>query len=106
MARLLPPAGPHRPPDPRHPRTLTDQEASATRQHERHQPARDLALSALRAGRAYTFPGGCVTQRFRGAAPSAFRMSDTASTEVGFITREELGQALERRSHGRLQLDP
>jgi hypothetical protein len=33
-------------------------------------------------------------------------MSDTAATEVGFITREELRQALERRSHGRLQLDP
>jgi tRNA A-37 threonylcarbamoyl transferase component Bud32 len=59
-----------------------------------------------RAGRVYRFPGGCVTQRFSAAAPSALRMSDTASIEVGFITREELAQALERRSHGRLQLDP
>jgi hypothetical protein len=33
-------------------------------------------------------------------------MSDTASTELGFTTREELRQALERRSDGRLQLDP
>jgi len=56
--------------------------------------------------RAYTFPGGCVTQRFRAAGPSAFRLSDTASTEVGFITREELRQALSQRSHGRLELDP
>jgi tRNA A-37 threonylcarbamoyl transferase component Bud32 len=58
------------------------------------------------ATRAYTFPGGCVTQRFSAAGPSALRMRDTASTEVGFITRQELRQALERRSGGRLQLDP
>jgi tRNA A-37 threonylcarbamoyl transferase component Bud32 len=58
------------------------------------------------ATRFYVFPGGCVTQRFSAAAPSAPRMSDTASSEVGFITREGLRQALSRRSHGRLQLDP
>jgi membrane-associated phospholipid phosphatase/tRNA A-37 threonylcarbamoyl transferase component Bud32 len=56
--------------------------------------------------RAYTFPGGCVTQRFTAAAPSALRMRDTAATELGFVTREQLGQALSRRSGGRLQLDP
>jgi membrane-associated phospholipid phosphatase/tRNA A-37 threonylcarbamoyl transferase component Bud32 len=56
--------------------------------------------------RAYKFPGGCVTQRFSGAGPSALRMSDTASTEFGFITRQELRQALSRRSGGRLELDP
>jgi tRNA A-37 threonylcarbamoyl transferase component Bud32 len=59
------------------------------------------------ATRAYTFPGGCVTQRFRGAGPSALQLSETASTElVGFITREQLRQALARRSDGRLRLDP
>jgi tRNA A-37 threonylcarbamoyl transferase component Bud32 len=58
------------------------------------------------ATRFYVFPGGCVTQRFSAAAPSAPRMSDTASSEVGFITREGLRQALSQRSHGRLQLDP
>jgi tRNA A-37 threonylcarbamoyl transferase component Bud32/membrane-associated phospholipid phosphatase len=56
--------------------------------------------------RAYKFPGGCVTQRFRAAGPSALRLSDTASTEFGFITRQELRQALSQRSHGRLELDP
>ena len=61
---------------------------------------------ADRAGRAYQFSGGCVTQRFSAAAPSALRRSDTASIEVGFITRAALAQALERRSDGRLQLDP
>ena len=58
------------------------------------------------ATRAYTFPGGCVTQRYRAAGPSALRLSDTASTEFGFISRDELGQALSQRSHGRLELDP
>jgi hypothetical protein len=56
--------------------------------------------------RGYKFPGGCVTQRFSAAAPSALRMRDTAATELGFVTREQLGQALSRRSGGRLQLDP
>jgi hypothetical protein len=55
---------------------------------------------------AVTFSGGCVTQRFRGAGPSAFRLSDTASSEFGFLTRDELRQALSQRSHGRLELDP
>jgi tRNA A-37 threonylcarbamoyl transferase component Bud32 len=56
--------------------------------------------------RIYEFSGGCVTQRFRGAGPGALRMSDTAATELGFITREQLRQALSQRSHGRLELDP
>jgi tRNA A-37 threonylcarbamoyl transferase component Bud32/membrane-associated phospholipid phosphatase len=66
----------------------------------------DRTSTEFSAIRAYTFPGGCVTQRFRGAGPSALRLSDTASTEFGFITREELRQALSQRSHGRLELDP
>jgi hypothetical protein len=65
----------------------------------------DRTSTEFSATRAYTFPGGCVTQRFRAAGPSAFRLSDTASTEFGFITREELRQALSQRSHGRLELD-
>jgi hypothetical protein len=66
----------------------------------------DRNSTGVSATRAYTFPGGCVTQRFRGAGPSALRLSDTASSEFGFITREELRQALSRRSGGRLTLDP
>jgi hypothetical protein len=58
------------------------------------------------ATRAYTFPGGCVTHRYRAAGPTALRLSDTASSEFGFITREELRQALSQRSDGRLELDP
>jgi hypothetical protein len=66
----------------------------------------DRNSTEFSATRAYTFPGGCVTQHFRAAGPSAFRLSDTASTEFGFITREDLRQALSQRSHGRLELDP
>jgi tRNA A-37 threonylcarbamoyl transferase component Bud32/membrane-associated phospholipid phosphatase len=66
----------------------------------------DRNSTAFSATRAYTFPGGCVTQRFRAAGPSALRLSDTASSEFGFITRGELSQALSQRSHGRLELDP
>jgi tRNA A-37 threonylcarbamoyl transferase component Bud32 len=66
----------------------------------------DPNSTELSATRAYTFPGGCVTQRFSAAGPGALRLSDTASSEFGFITREELRQALSLRSHGRLELDP
>jgi tRNA A-37 threonylcarbamoyl transferase component Bud32/membrane-associated phospholipid phosphatase len=66
----------------------------------------DRNSTEFSATRAYTFPGGCVTQRFRAAGPSALRLSDTASSEFGFITREDLRQALSQRSHGRLELDP
>jgi tRNA A-37 threonylcarbamoyl transferase component Bud32/membrane-associated phospholipid phosphatase len=59
-----------------------------------------------RASRAYKFSGGCVTQRFTAAAPSALRMRDTAATELGFTTRAALQAALSVRSDGRLQLDP
>ncbi|HKO85674.1 MAG TPA: RIO1 family regulatory kinase/ATPase, partial [Actinomycetota bacterium] len=66
----------------------------------------DRNSTEVSATRAYTFPGGCVTQRFRGAGPSALRLSDTAAVEVGFITRDELRQVLSRQSGGRLTLDP
>jgi hypothetical protein len=66
----------------------------------------DRNSTEFSATRAYTFPGGCVTQRFRAEGPSALRLRDTASTEFGFITRAELRQALSQRSHGRLELDP
>ncbi len=65
----------------------------------------DRNSTVASATRVYTFPGGCITQRFRGAGPSALRLSDTASTEFGFITREALRQALSQRSGGRLTLD-
>jgi hypothetical protein len=70
------------------------------------QPGARRYYRARDATRFYEFPGGCVTQRFRAAGPSALGMRETASSEFGFITREELRQALSQRSHGRLELDP
>jgi tRNA A-37 threonylcarbamoyl transferase component Bud32 len=55
--------------------------------------------------RIYTFPGGCVTERFVSAG-SPERMAIEASSAFGFVTREELASDLSRRSDGRLQLDP
>jgi len=66
----------------------------------------DRSSTVASATRIYTFAGGCVTQRYRGAGSRALRLSDTASTEFGFITREELGQALSQHSGGRLTFDP
>ena len=66
----------------------------------------DGDAAGFSATRAYTFPGGCITHRFSAAGPSALRLSDTASSEFGFISREELRRALSQRSHGRLELDP
>ena len=82
--------------------TQVNSELSWTRRYLRV----DRSSTVASATRIYTFAGGCVTQRYRGAGSRALRLSDTASTEFGFITREELGQALSQRSGGRLTFDP
>jgi membrane-associated phospholipid phosphatase/tRNA A-37 threonylcarbamoyl transferase component Bud32 len=65
----------------------------------------DRTVSPARVTRSYTFPGGCVTERFVSAdAPE--RMASEASSTFGFVTRDELARDLDRRSAGRLQLDP
>jgi tRNA A-37 threonylcarbamoyl transferase component Bud32/membrane-associated phospholipid phosphatase len=55
--------------------------------------------------RAYTFPGGCVTQRLLAPAASRQQLASEASFGLGFTTRQELRQALSQRSSGRLELD-
>jgi tRNA A-37 threonylcarbamoyl transferase component Bud32 len=50
------------------------------------------------------FPGGCVAYQ-SGASTAAGRM-DQAERAVSFRTRDELREALRRRSNGRLELDP
>ena len=65
----------------------------------------DRTAFPVRVTRSYTFPGGCVTERFVSAdAPE--RMASEASSTFGFVTRDELARDLDRRSAGRLQLDP
>jgi hypothetical protein len=55
--------------------------------------------------RAYTFPGGCVTQRLLAPAASRQQLASEASFGLGFTTRQDLRQALRQRSSGRLELD-
>jgi tRNA A-37 threonylcarbamoyl transferase component Bud32/membrane-associated phospholipid phosphatase len=66
----------------------------------------DRNTAGFSATRSYVFPGGCVTQRFSAPAASGQRLIGETSSAVGFTTREALREALSRRSHGRLQLDP
>jgi tRNA A-37 threonylcarbamoyl transferase component Bud32 len=55
--------------------------------------------------RLYTFPGGCISERFVSAG-SPERLATEASSAFGFVTRDQLARDLSRRSAGRLQLDP
>jgi hypothetical protein len=50
------------------------------------------------------FPGGCVT--YQPDANTGAELLDQATRAVTFRTRDDLRQALRRRSNGRLQLDP
>jgi tRNA A-37 threonylcarbamoyl transferase component Bud32 len=52
------------------------------------------------------FPGGCVTSRLRLTTDPNGEFAAQAPAVLGFTTREQLRQALSRRSDGRLQLDP
>jgi tRNA A-37 threonylcarbamoyl transferase component Bud32/membrane-associated phospholipid phosphatase len=55
--------------------------------------------------RAYTFPGGCVTQHLVAPAASQQLLANEASFALGFTTRDALAAALRRDSGGRLELD-
>jgi hypothetical protein len=77
---------------------------------ERPETRRYLRIDRNAAGvtmtRAYTFRGGCITQRL--AAPEASRqqLAGESSYALGFTTRDALATALRRDSDGRLELDP
>jgi len=64
---------------------------------------RSPAYSAVRYD---VFPGGCLTTRI--TAPQANQAEVTASAGgiLGFTSRQSLAEALQRRSGGRLRLDP
>jgi tRNA A-37 threonylcarbamoyl transferase component Bud32/membrane-associated phospholipid phosphatase len=55
--------------------------------------------------RAYTFPGGCVTQRLVAPEVSRQQLAGESSFALGFTTRDDLAAALRRDSDGRLDLD-
>jgi tRNA A-37 threonylcarbamoyl transferase component Bud32/membrane-associated phospholipid phosphatase len=52
------------------------------------------------------FPGGCLTTRIRALPSSRAEVTAAAPGILGFTPRPQLAQALERRSGGRLRLDP
>jgi hypothetical protein len=55
--------------------------------------------------RAYTFPGGCVTQRLVAPEASRQHLASESLFALGFTTRDALAAALRRDSDGRLDLD-
>jgi hypothetical protein len=55
--------------------------------------------------RAYTFPGGCVTERLVAPEASRQQLASEASFALDFTTRDALAAALGRDSGGRLELD-
>jgi tRNA A-37 threonylcarbamoyl transferase component Bud32/membrane-associated phospholipid phosphatase len=55
--------------------------------------------------RAYTFPGGCVTQRLIAPEASREQLASEALFALGFTTRDSLAAAVRRDSGGRLDLD-
>jgi hypothetical protein len=65
----------------------------------------DRGESPAAVTRFYTFPGGCISERFVSAG-SPERLASEASSAFGFVTRDQLARDLSRRSAGRLQLDP
>jgi tRNA A-37 threonylcarbamoyl transferase component Bud32/membrane-associated phospholipid phosphatase len=55
--------------------------------------------------RAYTFQGGCVTQRLVAPEASRQQLAGESSSALGFTTRDDLAAALRRDSDGQLDLD-
>jgi tRNA A-37 threonylcarbamoyl transferase component Bud32/membrane-associated phospholipid phosphatase len=52
------------------------------------------------------FAGGCITTRLTVPAERRAELITESAQLLGFTTRQALQQALQQRSHGRLQLDP
>ena len=79
---------------------LTSEQPGARRYLSIERNAAGVAMT-----RAYTFPGGCVTERL--VAPEASRslLTSEASSALDFTTRDDLAAALRRDSGGRLDLD-
>jgi tRNA A-37 threonylcarbamoyl transferase component Bud32/membrane-associated phospholipid phosphatase len=79
---------------------LTSEQQTARRYLRVERNAAEVSVT-----RAYTFPGGCVTQRLVAPAASRQQLASEAGFGLGFTTRQELRQALRQRSSGRLTLD-
>jgi tRNA A-37 threonylcarbamoyl transferase component Bud32/membrane-associated phospholipid phosphatase len=79
---------------------LTSERAGARRFLRIERSAAGVAMT-----RAYTFPGGCVTQRLVAPEASRQQLTGESSSALGFTTRDDLDAALRRDSGGRLELE-
>jgi tRNA A-37 threonylcarbamoyl transferase component Bud32/membrane-associated phospholipid phosphatase len=79
---------------------LTSEQPGARRYLRVEGNAAEVAMT-----RAYTFPGGCITQRLVAPEASRQQLAGEASFALGFATRDALAAALRRDSDGRLDLD-
>jgi membrane-associated phospholipid phosphatase/tRNA A-37 threonylcarbamoyl transferase component Bud32 len=79
---------------------LTSERPGARRYVRIERTAAGVAMT-----RAYTFPGGCVTQRLVAPEASRQQLASESSYALGFTTRDDLAAALRRDSDGRLDLD-
>ncbi|HZB58218.1 MAG TPA: hypothetical protein VFA73_03440, partial [Actinomycetota bacterium] len=79
---------------------LTSERTGARRYLRIERNAAGVAMT-----RAYTFPGGCVTQRLVAPEASRQQLASESSFALGFTTRDDLAAALRRDSGGRLDLD-
>ena len=66
----------------------------------------DRDVTPVQVVRTYVFEGGCVSERYVAPVTSPERLAENASSAFGFVTRKELAEDLNRRSAGRLRLDP
>jgi membrane-associated phospholipid phosphatase len=80
---------------------LTSERAEARRYLRIERDAAGVAMT-----RAYSFSGGCVTQRLVAPEASRQQLAGESSSALGFTTRDALATALRRDSGGRLELDP
>jgi hypothetical protein len=79
---------------------LTSEQPGARRYLRIERNAASVAMT-----RAYTFPGGCVTERLVAPEASRRQLAGESSFALDFTTRDDLAAALRRDSGGRLDLD-
>jgi tRNA A-37 threonylcarbamoyl transferase component Bud32/membrane-associated phospholipid phosphatase len=79
---------------------LTSEQPGARRYLRIERNAARVAMT-----RAYTFPGGCVTERLVAPEASRRQLASESSFALDFTTRDDLAAALRRDSGGRLDLD-
>jgi tRNA A-37 threonylcarbamoyl transferase component Bud32/membrane-associated phospholipid phosphatase len=79
---------------------LTSERPGARRYVRVERNAAGIAMT-----RAYTFAGGCVTQRLVAPEASRQQLANEALFALGFTTRDALAAALRGESRGRLELD-